>query len=88
MQRSRAAQSTASDEVVANAKRLYARVLSQWAIDLLQLRRDGLDVPSARGEGDTLVMPTWRGAWKSTSGAWVANHGAENLKWKPARRAA
>jgi hypothetical protein len=75
-------------DVEAGAKRMYARMLSQWALDMLQLRRDGLDVPSARGGSDTLVLPSWGGAWRGTKSRWVASNGVESLKWKPAKRAA
>jgi hypothetical protein len=63
------------------ARRMYVRVLSQWAMDLLQLRRDGLDVPCAReGEG-RLTLPHWRGAMRRS--AW-RRVGSEQLRWKPA----
>ena len=63
------------------ARRMYVRVLSQWAMDLMQLRRDGLDVPSTReGEG-RLTLPHWHGAMKQS--AW-RRVGSEALRWKPA----
>ncbi|HYF14321.1 MAG TPA: hypothetical protein VD971_04530 [Phycisphaerales bacterium] len=76
----------ARTEIERSAKAMYARVLSQWAIDLLQLRRDGLDVPCARGGDDRLVLPHWRGAGPRTP-AWSAD-ALRNLTWKPARTAA
>ncbi|MFO0857970.1 MAG: hypothetical protein U0640_11500 [Phycisphaerales bacterium] len=71
--------------IEAAAKALYARVLSQWAIDLMMLRRDGLDVPSARLGDNMLAQPAWSGAYvgHGESMRWTAKDNRENLRWTP-----
>ena len=71
--------------IEAAAKALYARVLSQWAMDLMMLRRDGLDVPSARLGENMLAQPAWSGAYVGHGEAmrWTAKDNRENLKWTP-----
>jgi hypothetical protein len=74
------------------AKRLYARVLSQWAMDLMMLRRDGMDEPSARGATGigAVTPPAWEGAFVGYGEQmrWVGGSVERELRWKPARKAA
>lgn len=79
--------------IEAAAKSLYARVLSQWAMDLMVLRRDGLDVPSARLGDSVLAQPAWSGAFigHGESMRWTAKDNRKDLRWTPVaklRRAA
>lgn len=75
------------DPIEAAARRIYARVLSQWAIDLLRLRRDGLDVPSERVPEMDLVTPA--GAFRQPARAdWSLSPATGAIRWKPARKAA
>jgi hypothetical protein len=79
-----------ASSVEAAAKRLYARVLSQWALDLMMLRRDGLDEPSARGGAGVVTPPAWEGAFVGHGERmrWVGSGVERELRWKPARKAA
>jgi hypothetical protein len=69
------------------AQRLYARVLSQWAMDLMCLRREGLHVPSRRGGDEDFVQPTWQGAVDDGQ-RWAGIDATRNLRWRPTRKAA
>lgn len=66
---------------------MYARVLSQWALDLLELRRQGLDQPTARTGDDDFVTPLL-GPSLASHGWDTARAPGELLAWRPARRAA
>jgi len=46
----------ANREAVREARAIYQRVLAGWAMDVLELRRGGLDRPSLRFSGETLPM--------------------------------
>lgn len=74
-------------EVEQVAQRLYARVLSQWAMDLMALRRDGLHVPSTRSGDEDFVQPAWSGA-VSDGKRWAGVDATRNLRWRPTRKAA
>ena len=43
-------------DAVREARAIYQRVLAGWAMDVLELRRGGLDRPSLRSSGETLPM--------------------------------
>ncbi|GEM_PF-964192 len=79
-----------SSPVEVAARRLYARVLSQWAMDLMMLRREGLDQPTARGSQNYIAPPTWEGAFVGHGEAmrWVGGSLERELRWKPAARKA
>lgn len=70
----------------ADLKRMYARALSAWAVDLIRLRSSGADVPSRReGDGD-LVSPSFAfGPWLAVEGPEGA---AQKVRWHEQRRAA
>lgn len=74
-------------EVEQVAQRLYARVLSQWAMDLMSLRRDGLHVPSNRTGDEDFVQPAWTGAVADGT-RWAGVDATRNLRWRPTRKAA
>lgn len=74
-------------EVEQIAQRLYARTLSQWAMDLMALRRDGLHVPSHRGGDEDFATPSWNGA-VSDGQRWAGIDARRNLRWRPVRKAA
>lgn len=75
--------------VEVTARHMYARVLSQWAMDLLQLRAQGLDVPGHR-DGDGLLALPWNGAFRGHGERmrWIAGDARSALTWQPLRRAA
>jgi hypothetical protein len=53
----------ANINAVREARAIYQRVLAGWAMDVLELRRGGLDKPSLRCTGETLpVTPRRRAA--------------------------
>ncbi|MBU6413266.1 MAG: hypothetical protein KGS45_07315 [Planctomycetes bacterium] len=45
---------------VADARRMYARVLGSWVMDLTHLRATGLDRPSYRRTNGDLPAPAWQ----------------------------
>lgn len=49
-------------DAVREARAIYQRVLAGWAMDVLELRRGGLDRPSLRNSGETLPMTPQRKA--------------------------
>ena len=49
-------------DAVREARAIYHRVLAGWAMDVLELRRGGLDKPSLRACGETLPMTPYRKA--------------------------
>lgn len=68
------------------AARMYARVLSQWAMDLFELRRAGLDRPVSRSGSADHVTPS---PGRRTGGArWHIGSVGELLTWRPSRNAA
>lgn len=52
----------ANIDAVREARAIYLRVLAGWAMDVLELRREGLDRPSLRCTGETLPMTPRRKA--------------------------
>lgn len=67
------------------AQGLYARVLSQWTLDLLHVRAHKLDVPSPRkGEGVTGIPY----APASSAGLPLPIDCEQYLRWQPQRKAA
>ncbi len=52
----------ANDRAVREARAIYQRVLAGWAMDVLELRRGGLDKPSLRDHGHKLPMTPARKA--------------------------
>ena len=77
----------AMTEVEQVAKRLYARTLSQWAMDLMALRRDGQQVPTARRGDEDFATPTWSVA-VADGQRWAGSDAKRNLRWRPTRKAA
>jgi hypothetical protein len=69
---------------------MFARVLSSWALDLLELRRTGLIVPSARDGAPDPVMPFPGEAVPRPSEdlRWAIHPSAATARWQPQRRAA
>jgi hypothetical protein len=70
---------------------MFTRVLSGWAMDLLELRRTGLIVPCARDGGSEPVMPSWSEARTgplTLDRRWPASDVAASLQWQTRRRAA
>jgi len=71
---------------------MYAKVLSQWAMDLLELRRTGAIVPSSRRGDPDLVCP--RPFSLDSAGTcqaatrWAFGRPESLLRWQPSRRAA
>lgn len=51
-----------NDDAVREARAIYQRVLSGWAMDVLTLRREGLDKPTFRGIDDAPEGAAWRQA--------------------------
>jgi hypothetical protein len=77
--------------IEAQTRAMFARVLSAWAMDLLELRRTGLIVPSARAGAPDPVMPVWSNQDNSLAlrdTCWPTPAIAGRLQWRPARRAA
>jgi hypothetical protein len=79
------------NRIEAQTQAMFARVLSAWAMDLLELRRTGLIVPSDRKGATDPVMPVWSDrnntlAIRDT--CWPTAGIAGRLQWHPARRAA
>jgi hypothetical protein len=70
------------------AKRMYARVLSQWAIDLIALRRDGLDRPVSREGSPDHVTPSFPLPSRAHAQRWPAQGAQRLLSWRSPRRAA
>jgi hypothetical protein len=64
-------------------RKMYARVLSQWAMDLMQLRMSGMDVPRARAGDELHVMPA-RNPENLASLRWSQVPAVSRLKWKAA----
>jgi hypothetical protein len=89
-QQPRQSKGLGTTQVEVAAQRLYARVLSQWALDLMMLRRDGLDEPSARGGAGVVTPPAWEGAFvgHGEQMRWVGGALERELRWKPAARKA
>ena len=52
----------ANADAVREARAIYQRVLAGWAMDVLELRRGGLDRPSLRCAGETMPMTPHRRA--------------------------
>ncbi len=78
-------------QIEAQTQAMFARVLSAWAMDLLELRRTGLIVPSERTGAPDPVMPAWSNQDNSLplrDTCWPAPGIAGKLHWRPARRAA
>ena len=75
-------------QIQTKARTMFTRVLAGWASDLMELRRSGLIVPSAREGSADPVMPDWGGAPSLRGPQWASHDVAGSLKWKPARRAA
>lgn len=74
--------------VEAAARRMYARVLSQWALDMLSLRRVHLDQPCARGEFDASVVPPSSGSSLPWAGPrWEDGGSRRHLHWVERRAA-
>lgn len=72
----------------ARARRMYARVLSAWVMDLMALRRMGLDTPVSReGAVEGAVTPGRVGQGRSGAG-WRTDESASSLRWRPGRLAA
>jgi hypothetical protein len=69
---------------------MFTRVLSGWAMDLMELRRTGLIVPSARDGAPDPVMPSSSGEAGSLAldRCWPSPGVAASLRWQPSRRAA
>jgi hypothetical protein len=69
---------------------MFTRVLSGWAMDLMELRRTGLIVPSAREGTPDPVMPSpGRDSGSLTMDrCWPARDVAASLRWQTGRRAA
>jgi hypothetical protein len=69
---------------------MFARVLSGWAMDLLELRRTGLIVPGERDGTPDPVMPFPREAAVSPRDdlRWAIHPSAAAARWQPQRRAA
>lgn len=69
---------------------MFARVLSGWAMDLLELRRTGLIVPSARDGAPDPAVPFPRHAQPGIVNdlRWAIHPGAATARWRPQRRAA
>lgn len=70
-----------------HVRRMFARVMSQWAMDSLELRRSGLNRPGYRTGTDQPIGPS--------TGLRIAGHGYEAgpgaralLVWRPAGRKA
>ena len=52
----------ANADAVREARAIYQRVLAGWAMDVLELRRGGLDRPSLRCTGHSMPMTPQRRA--------------------------
>jgi hypothetical protein len=79
------------NRIEAQTRAMFARVLSAWAMDLLELRRKGLIVPSDRKGAADPVMPVWADQDNSRvvrDTCWPTSGIAGRLQWRPARRAA
>lgn len=79
--------SAANEISVLTARRMYARVMSQWAMDTLELRHYGLMKPGRRGGGDSPAGPA--ASLRFASPRYEAGIGARDLLvWRPAARKA
>ena len=81
--------STPEERIQAQTRAMFTRVVSGWAMDLLELRRTGLIVPSAREGVADPVMPSAEDHGPLTLDRfWPTRDVAASLHWRPARRAA
>ncbi|MFZ2873172.1 MAG: hypothetical protein WAZ94_01670 [Phycisphaerales bacterium] len=62
-------------------RKMYARVLSTWAMDLMSLRRAGLDRPVRRATAADLPTPSYRFTG-ARAGRWAASHDGSLLSWR------
>ena len=77
------------ESIQAQSRAMFARVLSGWTLDLLELRRTGLIVPGARDGAPDPAMPFPREENLTlTDARWPARPAAALPRWKPQRRAA
>lgn len=67
-------------DVLEDARSMYRRVLSGWAIDAARLRRRGLDQPSRRS-GNGLGLPRSGGSARRPERPWPIGDSLEVLKW-------
>lgn len=67
-------------DVLEDARSMYRRVLSGWAIDAARLRRRGLDRPSRRA-GNGLGLPRSGGSTRRMERAWPIGDSLDILKW-------
>ena len=72
---------TPSTQIEAQARAMFTRVVACWAMDLLELRRSGLIVPSTRGGSPDLVTP--KGRSRGESPRWGGRGVATALRWRP-----
>lgn len=71
-----------------DARRMYARFMSQWAMDTLELRQSGLLRPGRRAGSDSPVAPSYS-PLRLTHQQYEAGAGARDLLvWRPAARKA
>lgn len=61
---------------VADARRMYARVLGSWVMDLTHLRASGLDRPSYRRTNGDLPAPAFNASSLSHSPHWSRSRSA------------
>ena len=81
--------SQSENRIQDQTRAMFTRVLSGWAMDLLELRRTGLIVPSAREGAPDPVMPSADDHRPLTLDRRWPTAGVESsLQWRPARRAA
>ena len=76
------------DLALARARRMYARVLSGWAIDLLALRRTGQITPSAREGLGTPVQPGPDALALRAQSRWAIGIASSDIRWRPQKKAA
>ena len=70
-----------------DARAIFARVLSQWTMDMIHLRSLGLHEPVARAGDGGIVLPPWPGfdgpsAYSAPKRMSVPDMKA-TLRWKP-----
>ena len=83
--------SRTEENIEAQTQAMFTRVLSGWALDLLELRRTGLIVPSARDGAPDPVMPAWSEQFDGSvmhDRRWPTPGIVGRLQWHPTRRAA
>jgi hypothetical protein len=79
---------SSTSKIETQTKAMFTRVLSGWALDLLELRRSGLIVPGQREGTPDLVTPDFGDRPSLNHSLRWRSDVASALRWRPQRSAA